>query len=187
MKSCLITVSGLPGSGKSLSGKYLQKLGIPVVSMGEITRDELKNAFLPCVEKNEKYIREVLRNKYGPQVYAERILGHIRNKLKDANIVAVEGVRSPDEIDFFKKQDFRLIVFFIDAERPIRFKRLVKRNERPLNKIEALGRDRYEIGELSAMNIKSGSDYVIENEGTKQELFDKLRIIFQNIKKDNIT
>lgn len=155
--------------------------------MGEVTRDELKKAFFACSEKNEKYIREVLRNKYGPQVYAERVFDRIREKLKDSDIVAVEGVRSPEELDFFKKQVTRLMVIFINAGRPIRFKRLAERKERPLTKIEAIRRDRYETGELSAMKIKLESDYVVENEGTKQELSDRLGIILQIIKKDNIT
>ena len=180
MKKKIIAFVGMPGSGKSLAVNVAKERGIPVVSMGDVVREEVKLRGLEETPKNLGMVSKGLREEEGPQAVANRTLTKIGKE--KSRIVFVEGIRSLEEIKLFKKHypDFTLIA--IHASPETRFKRLCER-ERPDDSMDIKvfqERDAREInfGLESAM---AKADYVVENEGREDELIENMRTVLGKI------
>lgn len=140
----IIGVTGLPGSGKSVVSRAAKKLDIPIVRMGDVIREEAK-------KRNQKTgdVAVELRKEYGEFVVAERcveiIKTHITSKspsldtnprnrtrirVPKCDIYMIEGIRSPYEVEIFKKNFNEFKVIAIHSTPKTRFKRL-KRRMRP--------------------------------------------------------
>jgi len=96
----VIGTVGLPGSGKSEAAEAARDLGIPVVTMGDVIRQECRDRGLdPATHHGE--IARKLREENGPGAIAERSLPVIRERLGEAETVLVDGIRSGTEVDIF--------------------------------------------------------------------------------------
>jgi len=83
-KRKVIAILGLPGSGKTEAINYLiKKYGWPRVYFGDVTFDELKMRGLEINEKNERMVREDLREKHGRLHYATKVIEKIGDIPKD--------------------------------------------------------------------------------------------------------
>ena len=91
----VIAVSGLPAAGKGEFADILAQNGIPVRSMGDMVRAEVKMRGL----KEEPHIfGEVatkLREEHGEDVLANRLVSSVDLLLKENRIVLIEGLRGP--------------------------------------------------------------------------------------------
>lgn len=170
----------MPGSGKSLAVNAAKDRGIPVVSMGDVVREEVKLRGLEETPENLGKVSKGLREEEGSQAVANRTLPKIEKE--KSRIVLVEGIRSLEEIELFKKHypDFTLVA--IQASPETRFKRLCER-ERSDDSLDIKTfqeRDAREtnFGIRSAMAL---ADYLIVNEGCEDELIEKMRTILGKI------
>jgi dephospho-CoA kinase len=180
LKKKIIALVGMPGSGKSLAVNVAKERSIPIVSMGDVVREEVKLRGLKETPENLGKISKGLREEEGPQAVANRTLTKIEKE--KSRIVIVEGIRSLEEIELFKRHypDFTLVA--IHASPEIRFKRLCER-ERPDDSMDIKTfqeRDAREInfGLGSAMAL---ADYTIENEGCEDELIENMRTTLRKI------
>jgi len=124
----VIAFVGLPLSGKSTAAKVAEEMGIPVVCMGDIVREEAKRRGLPQTDENLGKIAEELRRKEGMDAIAKRCIPIIREKGMETGVVVVDGIRGIAEVERFKREfgeDFILIN--IEAPLEIRFQRALKR------------------------------------------------------------
>ncbi len=122
----LIAFVGMPASGKSEASAMARRLSIPVVSMGDIVREETARRGLPPTDEDIGGTGTALRREEGMNAIAVRCVPKIRSR--DSPIVVVDGTRNIEEINFFKKQfgnDFKLIA--IRAPLELRFERVKKR------------------------------------------------------------
>lgn len=171
----------MPGAGKSLVADLAEELGISVVIMGDVIREETRLRGLEPTAENIGRIMLDIRSKEGPAVVAKRCLPKINSKKSD--VVLVEGVRSLNEVSEFKLNftDFKLLA--VHASPQTRFKRLFRRNrsDDPVSKKVFESRDNCElsvgIGSAIAM-----ADHVIENEGEKKEFLEKMRRLLNELK-----
>jgi len=158
----------MPGSGKSLVAEVARELGFDVVVMGDAVRREARRRGLEPTGENLRRLMKILRAERGPAVVAELCF-----PLVDASgpLVLVDGIRSLDEVEAFRRRYGRAVLVAVHASPRTRFERLRARGRRddPRSWEEFRERDEVElqvgIGTAIAM-----ADHVLVNEGTPEEL-----------------
>lgn len=181
-KRKIIAILGLPGSGKTEIINYLiGKYNWPKVYFGDVTFDETKKQGLEINEKNERMVREGLRDKYGRLYYASQIIKKIEELPGDSPIL-VESLYDWQEYLLFREKfgdDFITIAIY--ASPKLRYERLGKRLLRPLTPQEAQGRDYAQIENLFQAGPIVMADYNIDNTGAFESLFNQVDTIIGNI------
>jgi len=181
----IIAILGLPGSGKSeVIDFIIKKYGWPKIYFGEPTFDELKRLSLPFTEKNERMAREGLRKKFGLLFYGREAIKKIK-AIKNERIIIAESLYSWSEYLLFKKTfgaDFIAVAVYAKPE--IRYVRTIRRNKRAMKTIkEARNRDYSQIENLAQGGPIAMADFMIVNEGTRNELKANVDKIINKLKK----
>lgn len=117
---------GAPAAGKSEAASIAAEMGIPVVTMGEEIRAELRKRGLSMNDENAGRVATELRAKEGMDAIARRCLPRIKEI--DKNVVLVDGIRGIAEVETFKKEfgdDFLLVD--IEAPLDLRYERIKSR------------------------------------------------------------
>ncbi|MFB6309435.1 MAG: AAA family ATPase [Haloarculaceae archaeon] len=98
----VIGIVGLPGSGKSEAATVAREEDVPVVTMGDVIRQECRDRGLdPATSHGE--VAKALREENGPAAIAERSLPMIERHREDAGTVLVDGIRSDAEVEAFEE------------------------------------------------------------------------------------
>ncbi|GGN91589.1 MULTISPECIES: AAA family ATPase [Haloarcula] len=120
----VIGIVGLPGSGKSEAANVAADMGVPVVTMGDVIREECRDRGLdPATHHGD--VATALREENGPGAIAERSLPVIERERTDGDTVLVDGIRSDVEVEAFRDAfggDFLLVK--VDAPFELRAERL---------------------------------------------------------------
>jgi len=168
-KKILIGTTGMPGAGKDTVKRTVQKLGLPVIVMGDEIRAEAKRKGLAITPENLGKIMLQMRKEDGPAAVAKRCIPKI--KAMESSVIFIDGIRSLHEVEEFKKEfsDFRILA--VHASPKTRFRRLLKRgrSDDPHSWKGFIERDRREL-KVGLGNVIATADYMIINEGTKREL-----------------
>lgn len=182
MAQKLIAILAMPGGGKTEAIEYLRKKhNWPKVYFGQVTLDEVKRLGLEVNEKNERFARESLRDRFGEDHYAKEIIRKIE-ELKGAQVVLVESLYSYIEYKTFKDRfgdDF--VTITVHASPKTRYARLAERPERPLTLEEAAARDVAQLNRQTQGHTIALADYVVTNEGTPEELYAELEKVVKKI------
>ena len=186
MNKKIIAVVGMCGAGKTEVVKYLKdKLDCPNVYFGEVTFERMKKDGLEINYANEKIIREKIRTEMGMGAYATLSLPKIKNALEENRIVLVESLYSWSEYKILKEEfGDQFLTIAVYASPKIRFKRLSSRAERPMKtKEEFQIRDYSEIENIEKGGPIARADYTIINEGTLDEIKEKIDNIIRDTNK----
>ena len=176
----IIAFVGMPGSGKSAAADVAREMGIPVVVMGDVIREEAARRGLEPTDRNLGNVGNDLRDKEGPDAIATRCLAKIR---ATGTPVVVEGIRSRSEVDLFRESsdDFELVEVFVPDE--IRLDRIASRGrsddatDRDLAKAVA-DRDARELSWGMGEAIRA-ADLRIENAGGVEEFRGRVREVLE--------
>lgn len=191
MRNKIVSIVGMPGSGKTTVADYFAKHNFAYLRFGQIVIDEIKKRKLKLNEKNEKKIREEFRKKYGMAALAKLSIPKIDELLKKSNVV-IDGLYSWSEYKLMKeKYKERMYVVAVFAPPKLRYQRLLKRKVkgdskkrfRVLSKEEAKMRDFSEIENLEKGGPIAMADFTILNIGTTSELKKNVKKIISQIKK----
>lgn len=167
----IIAITGMPGSGKGTFEKEIMKIKkIPVVVMREVVEEEMKKKGIKVSNRNLRNYATEIRRMHGDNIVAKKCVPIIKEIRSE--ILIIDGIRSLDEIDHFKKEfgdDFSLIS--VHASPKIRFDRLRNRGLEwdMKNWDEFVFRDRKELSWGLGSAIALG-DYVVINETSIQHL-----------------
>ena len=176
----VVGVAGMPGSGKRAFRRTLQKMGYPVVIMGDEVREEVKRRNLKPTPENLGKIMLQLRESEGPAAVAKRCIP----KLKKATdgIVGVDGIRSLAEVEEFKRHFPTFILVAVHASPKTRYQRLFRRrrSDDPTNWETFMERDLRELG-VGMEAVIAAADYLIVNEGTLAQLKKKIRQVLKEV------
>ncbi|MHC1566563.1 MAG: AAA family ATPase [Candidatus Syntropharchaeia archaeon] len=178
----IIAFVGLPGSGKTEASRVARELGIPVVVMGDVVREETRRRRLPLTDENVGGVGDDLRKKEGLDVIAKRCIPKIR-KLS-GEIVVIEGIRGISEVECFKKEfgsNFELIHIHSPVE--MRYERIRSR-KRPDDDIDFEAfkrRDERELGWGMDKAIHAASKTVM-NDCSLDEFRRRIRDILSSIR-----
>ncbi|MFC6719602.1 AAA family ATPase [Natrialbaceae archaeon GCM10025810] len=177
----VIGTVGLPGSGKSEAAAVARDEGIPVVTMGDVVRQETVDRGLDPT-KDHGAVAKALREENGPAAIAERSLPMLEDRLEDHDAVLVDGIRSDAAVDVFEErfgEAFTLIS--IEAPFEVREERIEARG-RDVSEAEGgeglAARDERELG-FGMGEAMERADVVIENTDTLEAFHERIREVIR--------
>ncbi|MBG1268583.1 AAA family ATPase [Nostoc sp. WHI] len=178
----LLAIVGMPGSGKSTVAEYFKNQNLPVLSFGDLIREEILKRGLEITPLTEPIVREEIRNKYGMDACVKLSLPWIQAKLMKNSFVIIDGIRSFSEYKSLKKEfGDKLVVLALFTSKHIRYKRLASRIIRPFKRDEAEARDYREIEKIELGGTIAIADFMIINDGLQEELFQKVETLLTNL------
>ncbi len=178
----VLAIVGMPGSGKSEALKAIEKRGVPIFNMGDVvTRIEPEKRGIKQIDEyKENEIRRDIRKKLGPAAIAIVIAEEIE-KTK-AEIIAIAGLHSFAELEHFRKKFNDLYIIALGVSKETRFKRLLKREYRALDKDAFEHREKRYSEDFDTAEIMEKAEYKIDNEGSLKELQKQVGEILDKIK-----
>lgn len=178
-------VFGLVGpiaSGKGTVADILEKKGYKSTSLSDRIREEIKKRDLSETRQALQDIGNDLREKFRDGILAERTAKRYKNEQK----LVIDSVRNPEEIGVLKKY-FDIAIIGVTASRKKRYELVKKRQRKGDVKTweEFLEKDKKEFGK-KAHSQQVGeclkmSDFIVKNEGTKEELVKKTEALIKRI------
>jgi len=166
----VVSIVGMTGAGKPQVSRIFEENGFIRIRFGDVTDEEIKKRDLELNEKNERYIRELLRKQRGMSAYARLNLPRIDSALKHSDVV-IDGLYSWEEYTFLKNyygEDFYVVAVW--ASPRTRYARLTTRLNRRLTPDEAASRDRAEIENVNKGGPIAMTDFTIINESSLENL-----------------
>ncbi len=118
----VLGIVGMPGSGKGEFSAIAASLGIPVVVMGDVIREQVMKAGLAAVDENMGIVARRLREEHGMAAIAGFCIPHIR--VRTEPVVLVDGIRGDAEVGLFTETFPGFTLIAIDAPIEIRLSRL---------------------------------------------------------------
>lgn len=175
----VIGTVGLPGSGKSEAAAVARELDIPVVTMGDVIRQECRDRGLDPASKHGE-VATALREENGPAAIAERSLPIIDEERENSETVLVDGIRSDVEVEAFEEafgDAFYLLSIEAPSEERAKRLQLRGRDAGEENGGESLDeRDKRELGFGMGEAIKM-ADITLRNDGSLDAFHDQVREI----------
>jgi dephospho-CoA kinase len=171
----------MPGSGKSIVSEAAASAGYRVIAMGDIIREEAESRGIAKTPASLGSLMLELRSTEGNDVIAKRCLDKARER---SSPMAIEGVRSLDELDFFKSNGGVMLIA-VHASPKTRFQRLLKRGraDDPDDWATFFQRDMREIA-VGIGSVIALADKVFINEGTVEVLLTSAKDYFEGIRND---
>jgi len=168
----LIGLTGRNASGKGEVARYLQKKSFYYYSLSDVIRDEIRRRGLEPTRDLLITVGNELRQRYGANILAERILA----KIEDDKHYVIDSIRNPSEVDAFRAaKHFKLIR--IEAPAEVRFRRILKRHRESdprtfeefveLENREAEGDD----ASQNLVKVELMADHSLINDGTLDQLY----------------
>ncbi len=177
----IVAITGMPGSGKSTVAKVIaEKLGYPILVMGDIVREEVIRRGLDLSAENIERIARELRALRGPGAVAELVV----EKVKALNIpgIVVDGVRSLDEIRVLSRLG-RVYIVAVHSPPNLRFQRMISRGR----KGDVGGLEEFRFRDKANLELGIGSvialaDYMIVNNSTLDKLVEEAKRVAGEIR-----
>jgi len=178
----VVAIVGMAGAGKSEVACTFESNGFVRVRFGDVTDEEVKRRGLALNEKNERHIRELLRQEHGMAAYAQLNLPRIDSALKQSDVV-IDGLYSWEEYTFLKNNygdNFHVVAVWASPE--TRYARLSNRSNRPLKLEEAASRDWAEIENSNKGGPIAMADFTIINEASVPDLRKETERVISTLK-----
>jgi len=163
----IVTITGMPGAGKSTAAQALVEKGWKRVIMGDVIREETRRRGLEPDAKNTGEVMKQLRLELGEAAVAELCLDEIRKAGSDR--IVVDGIRSISEVETFRKFA-DVILIAVHASRRRRYALLKERGRKddPLSYEVFLKREERELG-VGIGDAIALADEIVSNEHTTPE------------------
>lgn len=178
----VVSIVGMAGAGKSEVARVFEENGFVRIRFGDVTDEEIKKRGLELNEKNERYIRELLRQEHGMSAYVQLNLPKIDSARKQSDVV-IDGLYSWEEYTFLKThygENFCVVAVW--ASPRTRYSRLTGRSTRPLTQKEAASRDWAEIENTNKGGPIAIADFTINNESSPENLRKEVRKIISKLR-----
>ncbi len=175
-----IGLIGPKAAGKDTVASYIQnKEQALVYRFAGILDEILIILTLPITRENEVKLVH-LREVFGENVLLEALRKRISQEQPELAIIL--GVRFQNELDFVKSFENNKLIY-VDADMPTRYQHQIQRKQRADDQqsyedfVKAeQARTETEIGALKAQ-----ADFIVENNGTPEQLHEKIERILQAI------
>ena len=176
----VVGVAGMPGAGKATMKEMVEKLGYPVIVMGDEVREETRRRGMKLTPENVGMVMLKLREEEGLAVVAKRCVPKIEKA--QGKVVIVDGIRSLHEVNEFKRHFPNFTLIAIHASPETRFQRLFqrKRSDDPEGWETFVERDLRELS-VGLGSAIATADHMIINEGTKAQLDRRVHDILEEV------
>lgn len=183
----VIGLTGTMGSGKEVVKDFIkQKHNCYYVTLSDIIKSEIEKKKGSLNRAALQDIGNEMRKKYGNHILAMLAVEYLG---RDKQAIIVDGIRHTAEIDYLKKKfgdNFKLVA--VDAPQEVRFQRVTSRGRDDPNAWEEFvkaderdqGINEPEYG-LHVKDCVDRADYLIVNDGSLEELENKVNEIKQKI------
>ncbi len=187
----IVGVVGKIAAGKTTVAKFFEEKGFCRISCSEPLIDLLTHnvsgySWIPELPEKAEPTRErlIAFGKYLKEKYGGDILIRLAvDKKRGCKNIVIDGVRSREEVEAIKRLGGKVI--YLEARPEIRFERLMKRKaekDREIRTFEDFkAMDDAEERLYHTSKLKELSDYVIVNEGTLEELKERVEEIIEDI------
>lgn len=175
--SCkIIALVGLAGSGKSSAVEYLTEKGFPKIYFGGVIYKAMDEAGIEKTWDNQQQFREEIRRKEGKDFVIKRVIKNIHDLVNAGqNKIVLDGLYTWSEYKFLKHEfPGQVVVIAIVTPKYLRYQRMAKRIERPMQPHEVDQRDWSEIENLEKGGPIAIADYFIINDGSLEQLHQKI-------------
>jgi dephospho-CoA kinase len=173
----IICLTGMPGAGKSTVATSLKDKGFPVITMGDVIREEAIRLNLDLDDTNLGKLMIRMRNEIGQGAIAELVVKRIKAEIERSpsdegpTVVIVDGIRSIAEVKVLRRiGDVRLLAIHASAE--TRFVHIKKRArvDAPLAQNDFQERDRRELSVGISEAIAFADEAISNNNLTIRQL-----------------
>jgi dephospho-CoA kinase len=179
----IIGTVGLPGSGKGEAAAVAREEEIPVVTMGDVIREETRRRGLDPSEHHGE-IAGKLREEDGETAIADRCVPMVRAAAEGQDgesVVLVDGLRSMAEVERFVDafgEDFLLLS--IEAPFDLRAKRLGDRGREAtdLDREKLREREERELG-FGMGEVIDDADRTIHNDDSLERFREQVRAVLE--------
>ena len=187
----IVGVVGKIAAGKTTVAKFFEERGFCRVSCSDplidlLTHNVSDYSWIPELPEKAEPTRERLIEfgKHLKETYGEDILIRLAvDKMRNCKKVVIDGVRSKGEIEAIKRLGGKVI--YVEARPEIRFERLMRRKaskDKDIRSFEDFkAMDDAEEQLYHTSELKGLADYVIVNEGTLEELREKVEEIIEEV------
>ncbi|MFA6183628.1 MAG: AAA family ATPase [Parcubacteria group bacterium] len=172
MTKVILGIAGEIAAGKGTTAKYLvEKCGASTHRFSTALRDVAKRMYLDESRENLQQLSTLMRDGFDDNILSRVIYNDVG---KDScEVVVIDGVRRMKDIEFLEKMpEFKLI--YIEADLRKRYERITKRRENIDDKektFDEFRRDNKREAEIQIKYLKDEADFVIDNNGTLEELY----------------
>lgn len=179
----ILAVVGMSGSGKSVAVDFFSEKGYPKVYFGGMILREMEKRGIVRTAESERAFREKIREEEGKDWVVNQVILDVKNLIEAGQKrIVLDGVYSWTEYKILKHEFPGVLTFVaVVVPRGLRYERVGKRVERPFNKEEIRERDWTEIENLEKGAPIAMADYFVLNDGTMEEMKEKLEGILRGI------
>lgn len=172
----IIALVGLAGSGKSSAVEYLTEKGFPKIYFGGVIYKAMDEAGIEKTWDNQQKFREEIRRREGKDFVIKRVIKNIHDLINAGqNKIVLDGLYTWSEYKFLKHEfPGQVVVIAIVTPKHLRYQRMIKRAERPMQPHEVDQRDWSEIENLEKGGPIAIADYFIINDGSLEQLHQKI-------------
>ena len=187
----IVGVVGKIAAGKTTVAKFFEEKGFCRVSCSDplidlLTHNVSDYSWIPELPEKAEPTRDRLIEfgKHLKETYGEDILIRLAvDKMRHCENIVIDGVRSEGEIKAVKRLGGKVI--YVEARPEIRFERLMRRKASKDKGIKSFedfkAMDDAEERLYHTSELKGLADYVIVNEGTLEELREKVERIIEEV------
>ncbi len=172
----IIALVGLAGSGKSSAVEYLTKKGFPKIYFGGVIYKAMDEAGIEPTWDNQQKFREEIRQREGKDFVIKRVIKNVHDLINAGqNKIVLDGLYTWSEYKILKHEfPGQVVVIAIVTPKYLRYQRMIKRPERPMQPREVDQRDWSEIENLEKGGPIAIADYFIINDSDLTQLHQKI-------------
>lgn len=179
----VIALAGETGSGKGVIAAYLEKkYGAKKIKFSDMLRDVLERYYLDYSRENLTTLSGAMREAFGQDIMSKVLRQDIEKTQEE--VIVLDGARRKSDLDLIDNlPNFKFV--YVDSSLKNRYERIFSRGEKVdehQKTFEQFKNDHKLETEKTIPELREVADLVIENNGTLEELHQKIDVIMGEIK-----
>lgn len=180
----VIGLVGESGSGKDTVAYHLRDVyGSVLLRFSDPIKDILRMFFEMPSRVDQAWIAVEFKKYFGKDIFCRALDRKIAFM---ENIVSLNGLRYMEDLEYLRKFEKNVLIY-VTASQKLRWERTVGRGEKSDDAISFEEFSKVEASletERDIPQIGKNADFVIRNEGTVEELMEKIEKIIKQVKTD---